>query len=368
MLSTPERVGASSDYAGRGVTIAFIDSGFYPHPDFADRVLVHADATSNRIVEGRRYHEPAWYAWHGQMTSAIACGDGRTGGGKYRGIASQAHLVLVKVSNYKRRIKEPDILRGLEWLVANHRRYGVRIVNISVGGDFESDDPDNPLYRACRTLTGQGVVVLAAAGNMGTRHVVPPASAPTVITVGGYNDQNSRNAKLWLPYPNNYGKAYTGAVKPDVIAPAVWIPSPIMPGTEVAREAYWLAQFLHARDEIEVHHLIWESRHDLGIMPDFARHPTTGVYQIIQERLHKHKIIDAFYQHVDGTSVSTPIVASLVAQLLEVDPALTPERVRAILTATAQPLAKLPAEKQGAGRVDAARALEAVIRAKQAAH
>lgn len=367
MLSIPERVGAPPAYTGRGVVIAFIDSGFYPHPDFADRVLVHADATSNRIVEGRRYHEPAGYAWHGQMTAAIACGDGRTGGGKFRGIASNANLVLIKVSNYKKRIKEPDILRGMEWLLANHRRFNVRILNISVGGDFESNDPDHPLYRACRALHDAGVIVLVAAGNRGARQLVPPASAPTAITVGGYNDQNSLDQKLWVPYTNNYGTAYDGTVKPEVISAAVWIPSPIMPDTEVAREAYWLSQLLRTRDPIDIHRLIWEGRTDLGILPSFAKQPVQPVYDIVQERINKHKIIDGFYQHVDGTSVSTPIVSSIVAQLLEVNPTLTPEQVRAMLTATAQPLTKSPAEKQGAGCVDPAKAVAKVLEATHAA-
>lgn len=150
MLSTPERVGADPAYMGRGVGIAFIDSGFYPHPDLGDRVACHADATSNRIVEGRRFSEPEGYAWHGQMTSVIAAGDGHTSGGKYRGIASGAHLVLIKVSTRKFSIKEPDILRGMEWLITHHRRFKVRILNVSVGGDEVSNDPNHPLYRAAK--------------------------------------------------------------------------------------------------------------------------------------------------------------------------------------------------------------------------
>jgi serine protease AprX len=103
LLSTPERVGAPPAYTGRGVVMAFIDSGFFPHPDLGERVLVHADASSGRIIEGRRFHRPEWYSWHGQMTSVIAAGDGRTSGGKYRGIACEARLVLIKTRPTQRR-------------------------------------------------------------------------------------------------------------------------------------------------------------------------------------------------------------------------------------------------------------------------
>lgn len=368
MLSTPERVGADPAYTGRGVGIAFIDSGFYPHPDLGDRVVCHADATSNRIIEGRRFHEPEGYAWHGQMTSVIAAGDGRTSGGKFRGIASNAHLVLIKISTRKFRIKEPDILRGMEWLIANHQRFNVRILNISVGGDEVSADPTHPLYKAVRTLNEQGVVVMVAAGNSGMQMLVPPASAPGAITVGGYNDQNSLDPALYVPYPNNYGYTYDGQPKPEIVAPCVWIPSPIMPETSEAREAYWLAQLLHTSDPTEINRLIWEGQRDLGILLEAARNPDQSVYQFVQERIHKHKIIDAHHQHVDGTSVSTPIVASVVAQLFEIEPRLTPAEVRTILTASAQPFSDRDPLTQGAGRLDARKAVAMLTQAKHAAN
>src|SRR5579859_5957980 len=177
------RCAAPTNVTGRGITIAFIDSGFYPHPDLAGRVLCHIDATSERIVEGRRFNSPEWYSWHGQMTSVIAAGAGEA----FPGLARESTLVLIKVSTVHKQIKERDILRGLRWLLANHARLGVRVVNLSVGGDFESADPDHPIYGAVAQLTAAGVVVCAAAGNGARQHLVPPASAPNAITVGGYS-------------------------------------------------------------------------------------------------------------------------------------------------------------------------------------
>ena len=357
MLSTPMRVGVDPAYTGQGVGIAFIDSGFFPHPDLGDRVLCHADATTSRIVEGRRFREPEGYAWHGQMTSVIAAGDGRTSGGLYRGIASQAHLVLIKVSTRKFQIKEPDILRGMNWLIANHHRFNVRILNISVGGDDVSNDPDHPLYQAARTLTEQGVIIVVAAGNSGMPNLVPPASAPDVLTIGGFDDQNSLDPALWRPYFNNYSHSYDGTSKPEIVAPSSWIVSPIMPGTSEAREAFWLAQLLHTNDKAEINRLIWEGQHNLAVLPEAAKQPDQAVYDFIQARINKNKIIDAYHQHVDGTSVAAPIVASVIAQLLEINPRLTPAEIRALLIASAQPLPDRDPQTQGAGRIDPRKAV-----------
>jgi serine protease AprX len=101
LLPTPERINALPDYTGRGVVMAFIDAGFYPHPDLEGRIRLHVDASTNRVIEQSAGFESSDLSWHGQMTSVIATGDGKTSGGKYRGIASGAELILVKVSTPK---------------------------------------------------------------------------------------------------------------------------------------------------------------------------------------------------------------------------------------------------------------------------
>ncbi len=355
ILTTPMRANAPREFTGRGVVMAFIDSGFYPHPDLQNRVLCHVDATSNRIVEGRRFNRPEWYSWHGQMTSVIAAGAGHP----YSGIASEAKLVLIKVSTAKGRIKERDILRGFQWLLANHKRFGVRVVNVSVGGDFESHDPDHPLHQAIAKATVVGLIVCVAAGNSGRPQLVPPASAPSAITVGGVNDQNTVDPAWWRMYPSNWGMAYDGAHKPEVIAPAQWIAAPILPGTRMARQARWLVQLFGASDTA-IRRVLREGYSDLGIPRDLALRPNDALYAQLQKRINSDKLIDAEHQHVDGTSVSVAIVSGIVAQLLEAHPQLTPAEVRAILIQTAIRLPGVEAERQGGGVVNPVRALEVV--------
>ncbi|HVO43713.1 MAG TPA: S8 family serine peptidase [Aggregatilineales bacterium] len=355
LLSTPDRLGASPHYSGQGVVIAFIDSGFYPHPDLDDRILCHADATSSRVEE--HFSPPGDYSWHGQMCSVIAAGDGCLSSGMYRGIASGAELVLIKVSDARERIKEADILRGLRWLIQNHRRFKVRLLNMAVGGDRPSRDPGNPMLAAIRQLVDEGVMVFAAAGNSGSDRLVPPASSREVITVGGIDDQNSRDASLWLPYPNNWGTAYDGTAKPDVTAPARWIASPILPGSSVDREARWLAPLLQVPSYATVDAMLYEAHLDLSLSREAAIHPNAHVYKQLQERIHAHKLIHRHYQHVDGTSVAVSIATSVAAQMLEANPGLTPQNIKAILTATAKRLSGVPAERQGYGVIDAALAV-----------
>ncbi|MCL4875616.1 MAG: S8 family serine peptidase [Anaerolineae bacterium] len=363
LLSTPERLSALTDYTGRGVVMAFIDSGFSMHPDIADRVLLHADASTLHVVETPGVPKLSPLSWHGQMTSVIAAGDGRTSNRRFRGLACDSHLVLVKVSTPEGQIKERDILRGLRWVLDTHRRLKVRIVNLSVGGDFVSNDPAHPIYRAVHKLTEAGVTVITAAGNRGTEELVPPASAPHAITVGGYDDHNTLDQSAWKMFHSSYGTAYDGTRKPDMIAPAAWIASPILPDSEMAEEARWLAPLLNGSSDSALETLLHDAAEIFGLTPRQASHPESNrVFHLLQERINKHKLIDAHHQHVDGTSVSTAIVSSVAAQMLEASPNLTPSEIRDILVRTAVPLPHTSHKRQGAGMLNAAEAVREAAR------
>jgi serine protease AprX len=339
--------------------MAFVDSGFFPHPDIQDRIALFVDATNRRVREGNLAASTAGLNWHGQMTSVIAAGNGAVGGGKYRGIASDARLILIKVSNRKSQIKEADILRGLEWLVRNARRHNVRVVNVSVGGDFPNLDASHPLHVAVRKLTEDGVVVLCAAGNFAGHPVLPPASAGSAITVGGYDDRNSLDQAVWSYRPSSLGMGDDGSHKPDVLAPAAWIASPIMPGTEMARDAQWLMPMmaLKAGDVVGFQRLARKASTELHLAELLRANPPRTLIEIVQERIHAHKLIDLYHQHVDGTSVSVAIASSMVAALLEAHPSLTPAQVKERVMTTARPLPDVSSECQGAGIVDLNRAI-----------
>src|SRR5438132_4001888 len=138
VLPTPLRMDADERFTGRGVTIAFLDSGFYRHPDLTKpRNRIRAYQSIFAAEGDTSSLETADVAsWHGMMTSVVAAGSGALSSGFYRGIASEADLVLVKIGR-PGRISEEQIQRGLKWVLAHGDEHKIRVVNISAGGDFE---------------------------------------------------------------------------------------------------------------------------------------------------------------------------------------------------------------------------------------
>jgi serine protease AprX len=367
ILPTPVRLFADERYTGRGVTIAFLDSGFYAHPDLTrprDRILRYLDVNDPRAGKAD-LEKPDESSWHGMMTSVVACGNGWLSGRVYRAVASQARLVLVKVGS-ARRVVHDDIRRGLDWVVANRRRYRIRIVNVSCGGDYEASYLDDRLSVAADEATRAGLLVCAAAGNLGhlPRHpVIPPASAPSVLTVGGLDDKNRLVFTGYDMYHSSYGPTVDGLQKPEVIAPGIWVAAPILPGTPTAAQAQLLAR-LGAASDSELGPLLAESP---GIDPtlDAARDLALPLLrQVVVAKLRDNNVISGAYKHVDGTSFAAPIVASVAAQMIQAHPQLTPQQAKLILIRTARRLPHVDPDRQGWGVVDARRAVEAAVEAR----
>src|SRR5207253_7427452 len=185
VLPTPLRMDADERFTGRGVTIAFLDSGFYSHHDLTQPrnriVAYHSIFAEDGDDTSLQTNDVA--SWHGMMTSVVAAGSGALSNGFYRGIASEANVVLVKVGRTGR-ISEDQIRRGLEWVLAHHEEHNIRVVNISAGGDFDESYLTNKLSQTVERCTHQGLTVVCAVGNAGHipgHPVLPPASAPSCI-------------------------------------------------------------------------------------------------------------------------------------------------------------------------------------------
>ncbi|HMA34285.1 MAG TPA: S8 family serine peptidase, partial [Chloroflexia bacterium] len=355
-LPVPLRLHANPLFRGRGVVLGMLDSGFYPHPDLTqpvNRIRATVDAMRDPPVEGADFSQPEVRSWHGLMTSVVAAGNGYLSGGRYRGIAAEAELVLVRVGRENMRIPDSDIAHGLRWLLAHHRRLGIRVLNISLGGDAETSTETDPVDRLAEALIAEGVTVVTAAGNSGRRHIVPPASAPGVLTVGGATDQNLLNVHLatFTPWRSSYGPTSSGHQKPELVAPSMLLAAPLLPGTRQAREAARLARLL-ARDDATLLATREEVRKALYLRTGALDRLTAGELRyVLGERMARHNWLSAAYQFVDGTSVAAPVVAAIAVQILEANPSLTPAQVKALLTSTAVPMQGVPPEKQGAGVV-----------------
>ena len=365
VLPTPDRLKVDASITGAGITIALLDSGFYPHPDLtqpSNRILAFHDSTGTTPAI-LSLDDPRSWAWHGTQTSVVAAGNGTLSDGVYKGLAPKANLVLVRASGGSRDT-ETSILRGIEWVLQNRERYGIRVVSISIGTGPNPNYRDSPVDLAATELVRNGVVVCAAVGNQGCGpdpNPGPPATSPDVISVGGYNDRNELGNNSPDLYCSSYGTTERGIVKPEIIAPAIWVAAPILPGTDFERKADALSRMASAPDYL-LKSLVREFGAIAEIPSEAADRPVSEIRSMVDERLQRNKIIATHYQHVDGTSFASPITAAVVAQMLEVNPALTPGAVKHILLSTAQRLRGAQAIRQGFGMLNPAAALAAARR------
>ena len=364
-LPVPLRMDADERFTGRGVTIAFLDSGFYAHKDLTEPV--------NRIVAYHSIFEtedkpsflqtPDVASWHGMMTSVVAAGNGHLSGGLYRSIAPEARLVLVKIGKTGR-IPESNIETGLRWVFANREKYGIRIVNISAGGDFEQSYLHNPLAQLVENVVKAGVTVVCAVGNAGLapgHPVLPPASAPSSIAVGGLDDQNSLDRARRGMYRSSYGPTIDGLQKPEVIAPGIWVAGPILPHTPTADEAHLYAALDAAADD-ELDNIILSHAGVDKDLDEARGLPVPLLRQLITIKLREKNVINQHYKFVDGTSFASPIVASIAACMLEANTKLTPQQIKRILMDTAERVAAVEVERQGSGVVVPRKAVEMALR------
>jgi serine protease AprX len=339
-LPTPLRLHAHPRFTGAGITLALVDAAFYPHPDLVrprNRIRAWVDASREpvRVERFPEDEEPTWPGWdrresgqwHGLMTSAVAAGSGFLSHGLYRGLAPDSGLVLVQVRDSNGRISNASIARALDWIRWNASDLGVRVVNLSLGGEEVAPGGPNPVDEAVAALVAKGVVVMAAAGNDGERRLVPPGMAPDALTIGGLDDHNTFDHEAYALWRSNYGEAAGGAPKPELVAPSLYVVAPILPGTELGGEA---AQLFDRR----------------------ARGDRTA-----EPRLSELKLVTPHYQHVEGTSFAAPIVAGVVACMLEANPGLGPSGVRRTLMRAAEQVPGAPPERQGAGAVHAGAAV-----------
>jgi serine protease AprX len=278
---------------GRGVGIAIIDSGVAAPSAFGGR-LVHVD-----LGGGAR---PDTFG-HGTFVAAIAAAS--LADVELSGIAPGARVFDVNVSQDDG-VYTSDVLTGLEWVRQNHRRLGIRVVNLSLTETVSSSHTRSPLDAAVERLWHAGVVVVVAVGNTGPGTAVyAPANDPYVITVGavdqGMRVGSSDDAEAAF---SATGPTLDGFAKPDVLAPG---------------------------------------RRVVSILPPLSS---------LVARAPEANVLGADRYSMSGTSFSAPQVAGAAAVLLAHNPRWTPAQVKWVLTRTAR---DVPGSRAGA--LDLRRAL-----------
>ncbi len=345
-LPTPLRMRADPRFTGLGVTVAVVDAGFYPHDDLIkprNRIRAWVNAATDAL-ETRAFapnERPFWPGsaagtpaqWHGLMTSAALAGNGWKSHGLYRGLASEAELVLVQVRGDDGRIGSTRVARALRWVRANAARFGIHVVSVSLGASLDSPEGIDEVDAAVADLLAHNVCVVVASGNDGERSLTPPATAPDAITVGGLDDRNLFDPGARAVWHSNFGAGSDGHEKPELVAPSLWVVAPVLPDTDVAHEADAL----------------------------FARRAAGDAS--VAARIAELRLVTPHYQHVEGTSFAAPIVTGIVACMLEANDGLRATHIRELLTMACHEVSGAARERQGAGAIDAGRAVAAALAA-----
>ncbi len=347
ILPIAARLNADEFFTGEGVTICIIDSNFYLHPDFKDRVIKVIDITdcNNDIM----YFEIIQAnAEHATMTTAVCAGNGSLSSGLYKGIANKAKLVLIKTANEQGKITDKNISKALQWVKDNHKQYNIRITNLSIGGDVEESMDTSSINQLAEDLFKADVLVVAAVGNNLEGAIVPPASGLHVVAVGGLDDNNKLDGDIIL-YHSNYGITVDGFSKPDLISNAIFLPAPMLPGAPLQKKAKILFQSLENEDYMQAiiqNNAVLLKEEHISLFDGKEK-----IWKEVKKIFWKEKFITPHYIHVDGTSFAAPIVSSVAAQMLEANPLLTANEIRQVLLKTASPLPIYDTARQGHGRL-----------------
>jgi len=231
---------------------------------------------------------------HGTFLAGLIAGGGQGGGPA--GGAPGADLVDLKVAGADGSTTLGQVLAAMQLADAARERFNLRVLNLSLGAP--ADDPATaPLTEAVERLWADGVTVVAAAGNDGGG-VEAPGLDPYVVTVGALDP-----AGAGVPAWSSRGPDFAGRAKPDLVAPGVGLVGLRAPGSTV----------------------------------DLAN-PAAQVG-------------DRYFRG-SGTSMATAVVAGAAAVVAAAHPDWGPDRVKAALIGTADPLPRPAPAASGAGALD----------------
>ena len=308
-------------FDGTGVGIALIDSGVSAwHDDLEPGRVVHfADFLNYRPTLYDDYG-------HGTHVAGIIAGSGLSSEGARRGIAPGAHLVVLKALDGAGGGYISNVIAAIDYAIAIRDTYNVRIINLSVSaGVYESYETD-PLTLAAKRAVDAGLVVVAAAGNLGrtadgqpqSGGIAAPGNAPWVLTVGASSHKGTidRRDDEVAAFSSRGPAVIDGSAKPDLVAPGVAIQSLAEPSSVL-----------------------------------FTAHPDDRLWGVLDS-------ISEPYLSLSGTSMAAPVVAATAALMLEANPSLTPNAVKAILQFTAEARSNYDHHTQGAGFLNARGAVE----------
>jgi len=304
---------------GAGVTVAVLDSGIATDPDLSQPI--------NRILARVNLADPLPGSvtdpgGHGTHVAGTIAGNGTQSAGQFVGIAPGANLVDVRVLDGNGNGRMSSVILGVQWAISHRLQYHIRVLNLSLGAPARASYRADPLAAAVEMAWLHGLVVVAASGNTGGA-VDSPGADPYVITVGATDDrQTGAIGDDVVGWFSGYGTPALSTPKPDLVAPGRRIVAVRSAGSTLDR-----------------------------LLPDHLVTATNG----------------ATYFRLTGTSMATAVVSGEVALLLERQPGLTPDQVKAVMMGTSRPFGQSsgstpPAGSFGVGVSDAYLAVNSGLR------
>jgi serine protease AprX len=318
--------------SGTGVGVAVIDSGVDGTDDITTRVVGPNFAPGNPQIDdcGHGTHIAGIIAGNGLLSSAS--NSFRT----FKGIAPSARIIAVRVLNNQGSGTVSQVIAGIQWTVANRAANNIRVINLSLGHSVGESYKTDPLCQAVESAWKSGIVVVTAAGNNGRKSATQTAGASN-------EGWGTRYGTIQSPGNSPY-VITVGAMKPTAMQ------VPTAPG----------APFLYDRtqDRIATYSSRGPSRIDYVVKPDLVA-PGNRVISLYGNKTNtlsqfpgnvipvsaytktnhgQGKKKSSSYFVLSGTSMAAPVVAGAAALLLQANPNLTPDAVKARLMLSADKL------------------------------
>ena len=311
----------TSGHTGKGVGVAILDSGIAQHSALDARVIAHVNLVSTEpAATGDAFGHGTHLAGivGGNTTAAKSVTPAYSGGS-----APAVSLIDVRVLGSDGVGLTSDVIAGIDWSIANRKKYNIRVINLSLGHPVTEPSTTDPLCQAVARAVGVGIVVVTSAGNYGTSAsgapvlggITSPGNSPLAITVGAidtFGTLGTSDDRI-AAYSSRGPTAYEFAVKPDVVAPGTKLVSLEAPGTYLDRAfPQW--------------HIAGTGRNA--------------------------------YMRLSGTSMAAAVVSGGVALMLDANPSLSPAQVKVALQMGARYMPDGGLIGGGAGSVNFSQSLQ----------
>ena len=237
---------------GVGVNVAVIDSGIGAFRETPFRGQF--DFLGGANPSFNRWETASDPYGHGTHVAGLIANGGWQTGGLYRGVAPRAdRLYSLRELDEHGVGRTSDVIRAIEWVLANQRRAEVDIINLSLGHPILEPADRDPLVRAVEAAVRDGIVVVISAGNYGHNRstgevgyagIASPGNTPSAITVGAIDTflTDTRRDDVVARYSSRGSTWYDGYAKPDVVAP----------GSSLTSTTSYTSSILQANPQLEV--------------------------------------------------------------------------------------------------------------------